>query len=679
MLSAPRLTVRCAFLIVGSILLALQQQTSAQPGFQVLHTFVDRVATPSTLTRTQDGVIYGTSGHGGIGDAGFVFTLTQDSGGKWVREIVHEFTGSEGRSVADALVEGPDGALYGATQGGGLDPTNGQGALFRLTRSGAFTVLHHFPLMPGQVGVVVGRMLFGNDGALYGLRGRDFFKFDLGTNQFSIVHHFTTGEGYPATGLILASDGKFYGTALSAGDLLVATPIGIADAQSRLFSLTPDGTLTFLHTFNCAPYCGHAPDGSDPVGGVVQGPDGKLYGATREGGDPNPPSGLSISQSFGTVYRVNLDGSNFEVLHRFNSAHPAPQLPTGAFPTLPLRVGPDGGVYGIAGWGQFDNGVIFRAGTDGSFSVRSLTDDEGVPVSLIAGAPGPLLGVANWDDAHLLISSGQIGGHRLMFDLAPTGEFSVEHIFYLSGNGFPPGSPLVQGTDGAWYGTTPRGGSSGRGLVYRLVPGGGVTSFHDFEYHADGYRPEGLMRASDGNFYGLATSGGVNHRGLIYRLTPAGVYSVVREFDTTYSLGSSDLIEGPNGALYTIGSASGQVSVLRLNQDGTFTPFPLGVTPISIWQSPVVDADGTIHVLGDGQILRVDPTGVVNVVHAFASGVTPLSIVRGADGALYGTTIDSASADTAPTVFRLAPAGTSARCTRSTGASTGCSALSGSV
>jgi len=47
------------------------------------------------------------------------------------------------------------------------------------------------------------------------------------------------------------------------------------------------------------------------------------------------------------------------------------------------------------------------------------------------------------------------------------------------GNG--PAGPLVQGTDGNFYGTTSSGGAYGNGTVFKITPRGTLTTLHSFD------------------------------------------------------------------------------------------------------------------------------------------------------------------------------------------------------
>src|ERR1041385_2471002 len=85
------------------------------------------------------------------------------------------------------------------------------------------------------------------------------------------VFHNTDGNA-PMAGLVLASDGNFYGTTAFGG--AYSNCIGGCGA---VFQISPTGTFTLLHSFTNY-------DGSEPLGGLVEGADGNLYGTTVAGG-----------------------------------------------------------------------------------------------------------------------------------------------------------------------------------------------------------------------------------------------------------------------------------------------------------------------------------------------------------------------------------------------------------
>ena len=119
--------------------------------------------------------------------------------------------------------------------------------------------------------------------------------------------------------------------------------------RGAVFRLKKDGTgQTELHSF-----LGPAGDGANPRAGLVQGKDGALYGTTYSGG---------ANSSYGTVFKLNVDGSSYAVLKSFSSGPGA-----GAYPMAGLVQATNGVFYGTTYYGGASNrGTIFRLNSDGS-------------------------------------------------------------------------------------------------------------------------------------------------------------------------------------------------------------------------------------------------------------------------------------------------------------------------
>lgn len=117
----------------------------------------------------QDSVLYGTTYFGGTSGDGTVFELIPAKSAPWKINVLHNFSGADGRNCAAALVFGSTGAIYGTTTGGTLGAPDGNGAVFQLappsTAGGAWTetVLWN----SGLNGNLNGTLAIGPTGTLY--------------------------------------------------------------------------------------------------------------------------------------------------------------------------------------------------------------------------------------------------------------------------------------------------------------------------------------------------------------------------------------------------------------------------------------------------------------------------------------------------------------------------------
>jgi uncharacterized repeat protein (TIGR03803 family) len=123
------------------------------------------------------------------------------------------------------------------------------------------------------------------------------------------IHSFHTGDGVsPRAGLMLAPDGQLYGTTWRGG-----TGGGTTyriDPTTHVFQV--------LHVFSLLDANGRNTDGYGPVAPLSIGPDGLIYGTTREGGQAGP---LPTSRGAGVLFRFNpANQTQFTVLHHFATA-----------------------------------------------------------------------------------------------------------------------------------------------------------------------------------------------------------------------------------------------------------------------------------------------------------------------------------------------------------------------
>jgi uncharacterized repeat protein (TIGR03803 family) len=190
----------------------------------------------------------------------------------------------------------------------------------------------------------------------------------------------------------------------------------------------------------------------------------------------------------------------------------------------------------------------------------------------------------------------------------------------------PTQAPMIMSQEeGTLYGTTPNGGTYGKGTVYRLTQAGVLTQIYSFGNPKNSY--EGLnpsapvMEGFDGFLYGTTcwggkTAGGMNGtgttgQGTVFRVSRDGSsFSTIYDFrdNPTQQDGycpTAGLVQGNDGMLYGVTSAGGGGSntsisgtLFRLDTGGgnfqVMHPFdkPNGNSPQS---TPLLHTNGKIY------------------------------------------------------------------------------------
>ncbi len=247
--------------------------------------------TPTGISLGSDGNFYGTTTWGGAFYDGVLFKITP--GGKFT--LLHTFCSSA--NCADGQVpvfpphQGTDGNYYGATNGGGT-ASGGGGVIYKLTPSGAYSVVHSFcgdgscnsGFYPTTVVQDANRNLFGTTANNGSYNSGTIFEI-TSTNKFKVLHTFSFNGGQaPTTGLTLAADGNYYGVGINDDNFAASAGFG------TIFKVTPAGVYSTVHTFS-----------NNPNGPLFQASDGNLYGVTDGDG----------STDFGAVYRLSIGANHF--------------------------------------------------------------------------------------------------------------------------------------------------------------------------------------------------------------------------------------------------------------------------------------------------------------------------------------------------------------------------------
>jgi len=218
--------------------------------------------------------------------------------------------------------------------------------------------------------------------------------------------------------------------------------------------------------------------------------------------------------------------------------------PNGLDPVGPLVLVKDGNFYGTTlNGGTDDFGTVFKVTKKGTLT--TLYSFLCSPISCAAGYSPQALTLGMDGNFYGVAELGGINGHGTVFKITHKGVLTTLYSFCAQQNctdGEMPNGPLVLGRDGNFYGTTYSGGSSGgvggAGTVFKVTPGGTVTTLYSFcseAYCADGQLPvAGLVRGRDGNFYGTTPDGG---KGIKVR------GSEVREYDLIADWYASERID----------------------------------------------------------------------------------------------------------------------------------------
>jgi uncharacterized repeat protein (TIGR03803 family) len=373
--------------------------------------------------------------------------------------------------------------------------------------------------------------------------------------QFTAVYTFTCNgsqfqreghcpEGGRPDALIHGSDGKFYGAAQDSMEGS-SSPTG-----GTVFSVTPTGTLTVLHTFLPGPNMDY-PNGTNP-GLLAEGPDGRIYGETLFGGN----GGCNGYCGYGALYRVNRDGSGFRVIHKYCSDANCTDGSSGGR----LVVGTDGNMYGTTYYGGTSaGGTIFKVTpSTGKYQVVynfSYSSSGENPSGLVMASDGTFYG---------LTSSSQ--GEMLFHYTEATGQFQGYALNFPLFNGLPSsGFLLTLGPSGNFYGLYGIYGMSGLG-VFEVQPNGANLQLFPFYTTIDGGgSPQAILLASDGNFW-VANYNGSSGEGVgdIITLSPSdgSLIRTLSPFSQGAAIGAypAELIQSPNGLLwgstYSFGDAS---------------------------------------------------------------------------------------------------------------------------
>jgi len=434
--------------------------------------------------------------------------------------ILVNFDGATDGQFPYGLVQGTDGNFYGVTQGTGILNCGSVssvscGTVYKLGSNGILTTLYNFPASGST------------------------FPFGV----------------FPDSTLVQGSDGNFYGTTFAGG------PSG-TDAGT-VFQITPDGTLTSVYAFPSSR------GGFDPYG-LIQDDRGVFYGTTYYGG-------RGRGQNGGTFYRLVPHGSSYveHVLYSFCSQA---NCADGSQPNPGLIRGLDGNFYGTTAYGGYAGtgcvslgcGTIFKLTPTGTLTTL-YTFCEGA--SFCGTGLGPLFQASNGKFYGTTSTGGNIkcdsgsgtASCGTVYEISSDGNFKTTYKFCSQPNcsdGMFPGLSVIQASDGNLYGINSNTSTS---QLFQLTLSGRLTVIAQASEGLQVFAP--LLQSTDGTFYGTSLHGGnaINCMygcGLLFNFS-AGLPAFVKTEPTSGTVTKSVIILGNN--------LTGSTSVTFNGTSATFT------------------------------------------------------------------------------------------------------------
>jgi uncharacterized repeat protein (TIGR03803 family) len=352
-----------------------------------------------------------------------------------------------------------------------------------------------------------------------------------------------------------------------------------------------------------------------------------------------------------------VQAQTFSVLYDFGSNSGDPSRP--AYSGI-IAQGRDGNLYSTAPAGGTCCGALFQITPAGNLKVihnfTGSSNDGAFPQGgLTLGTDGNLYGTTYEGGS---VTAGAV------FKVTPGGTATTLHSFTGGSDGAYPYAPPVEGNDGNFYGTTTAGGNttvcgSGCGTIYKITPAGVLTTLYEFDI-THGYEPYGpLVLGTDGNFYGTTPAGTTANAGVVFKITPAGKFTLLFSFDSTHGeTPFAGLVQGADGNFYgtTIygGSVGGGV-VFKITPSGKLTVLHNingttdGARP---YGGLVLASDGNFYGAnsnggtvnsncadGCGTVFKITPKGAYSVLYKFdyTTGATPyITPFQHTSGLVYG-------------------------------------------
>jgi uncharacterized repeat protein (TIGR03803 family) len=350
-------------------------------------------------------------------------------------------------------------------------------------------------------------------------------------------------------------DGQLYGTTTDGG------------IDGSIFKVSTSRIFTHLFSFDNT-------DGDVPGEGMTLASDGNFYGVAPDGG----------TSGNGVFFKITPSGI-FTPIYYFTGGS------DGANPFAPPIQASDGNLYGTTGHGAVGP-TVYKYTPSGNLSTIYQFNGGYVGAPLIQGSDGLLYGTTG---------DGGWASCGTIFKMTTAGILLQSYPFPCkTGGAFPSNAPLLEASDGNFYGTTVEGGVKNQGTIFKMTPDFKVSIVYTFMGHTqaivDGASPgAGLIQATDGNLYGTTFKGGSTGTGTLFRISTNGDYQLLSSFAGAIGTNpQGTLMQHTNGMLYGTAPGGGTKKL------GTVYKVDVGLGPFVTFVQPTGKVGQTVQILGQG-------------------------------------------------------------------------------
>jgi uncharacterized repeat protein (TIGR03803 family) len=361
------------------------------------------------------------------------------------------------------------------------------------------------------------------NGGLYG-QGAIVQASSNGTG-FTVAHSFQYPAGFhPYGDLLLASDGNLYGTCYDGGSF----------ASCTCYRFDPStGAYTDVYDFDIT-------HGDFPMSGMVEGPNGFIYGAASGGG----------SHGGGVIYSLDINTGTYADMYDLS-------IMTRSHPVGNPVFHSNGKLYGLTTIGGINNlGVLY------SFDISTNTYSDLHDFNGASGPQGSLLEVNGI--LYGMTMTGGTNGEGAIFSFDPsTALYTKLHDFDVA-TGTEPMGNLILASNGLLYGMTSAGGTQNMGVIFSFnISGNTYSKLFDFN-SSDGAYPHGSLSGNGNILCGSTYAGGSMGYGVMFNFDiTINAYTKVHDFNAWDG-------SNPTGGFITV-TTSGIASP---GTDATISVFP---------------------------------------------------------------------------------------------------------